>query len=399
MTNAPTRILLWSVKGSSEQYHGPGSFAYRLYSLADPRDVQVTLVHSSSDQPRLDLFHDQHYIPGGRGVLGTLAFLRRAVKWVRANARNYDVFHGLVAYHTTIQPAYEAHQLGLPAVVFIATHQHELADKPGLRSLLGWPRKRRQMIRELDGIIAMSRAIYEDLIEVGVAPRRIARIPMGVNTDRFRPLDDERQKSEIRRELGLAERPTLVFVGAIIRRKQPHLLVEAVGKLVHQKREIQLVIVGPWHEPDYQREILDLVRRDNLSEYVKFPGFTPQIERYHQASDMFALPALNEGMPAALVEAMSSGLACLGTPISGISDLIQDGVTGLIVQPTVDSVTQALTHYLDHPDQIREHGQRCRAQVLERYGANSVLNAYLELFRCVMAGRDACEASTLPEFH
>jgi glycosyltransferase involved in cell wall biosynthesis len=396
-SNHPMHVLLWSPKGSSEQYHGPGSFAYRMYSLADPQEAQVTLVHSKSQQPEIELFAQQHYIQGGGGLRGTLEFLHRAKRWLAAHAKSYDVFHGLTGYHLTIKPAYQAHQLGLPAVVFIATHGQELTDKPGVRRLLGWPRKRRQMIRELDGVIAMSTAIYDELIEFGVEPRRIARIPMGVNADRFRPASGALEKSALRRQLGLQDRPTLLFVGAIIHRKQPHLLVHAVERSLRQGLDCQLVLVGPADEPDYEREIIEWIRQMKLGEHVKLVGHTPQIELYFRAADLFALPALSEGMPAALLEAMSSGLPCLGTPISGISDLIQDGLNGRIVQPEVESLVKALTEYLRQPSMVAEHGQRGRAQIVEGYGAERVLRGYLDLFRCVMDGRDASDASTLPK--
>lgn len=392
--NQPLNILLWAPKGSSEAYHGPGSFAYRMYSLSNRQETQVTLVHGSANQPRLDLFREQHYIECPDGVLGRLAFLRKARQWVEANAANFDVLHGLIAYHQTVQPAFQAHQRGLPAVIFVATHGHELADKPGLRRWLGWPRKRRQMVSQLEGIIAMSTAIYDELIECGVDHSRIARIPMGVNTDRFRPAESVEERTELRRQLGLADRPTLIFVGALIRRKQPHLLLLALARLIREGLDCQLVLVGPPDEPDYEMELNEIIRKENLKDHVALVGFTQQIELYHRAADLFSLPAINEGMPAALVEAMSSGLPSLGTPISGISDLIHDGENGRIIRD-VDSLVEAWTDYLKNPGMIVEHGQRCRAEILETYSAETVLNAYLKLFRCVIDGRAACEASTL----
>ncbi len=393
----PIRVLLWSPKGSSEHYHGPGSFAYRLYSLAKPEDAQVTLLHGYSEQPRLELFEQQQYISHGSGILGRVNFLRRSTKWLTDHATDYDVFHGLTAYHSTVQPAHHAHNLGLPAIIFVATHGAELSDKPGIRQLLGWPQKRRRMLSELDGVVSMSRAIYGELVDAGVDPRKIARIPMGVNTDRFRPPTDANERSKLRQELGLRDRPTLLFVGAIIRRKRPHLLVNATRQLIEQGKDLQLVMVGPRDEPEYGNEIAETIEKHNLEEHVKMVGFTPSIEQYHRAADMFALPAWREGMPAALVEAMSSGLACLGTPISGISDLIDDGVTGAIVDPTEESIVAALSRYLEEPSLIMEHGQRSRAQIIDGFGADTVLRAYLQLFRCLMEGSDACDASTLPE--
>ena len=90
-------------------------------------------------------------------------FLWQSQRWLKRHLKDFDVLHGLAAYHYTMGPAHYAHQGGLPAVVFVAMHRDEFADKSGLKSLLGLPRRRRQMLRQIDGIIAMSRAICVEL--------------------------------------------------------------------------------------------------------------------------------------------------------------------------------------------------------------------------------------------
>jgi glycosyltransferase involved in cell wall biosynthesis len=112
---------------------------------------------------------------------------------------------------------------------------------------------------------------------------------------------------------------------------------------------------------------------------------------------LFVLPSEQEGMPAAMVEAMACGAPPLGTAISGVSDLIDDGKDGRIVEPTPESLADAFKYYFDSPELIRTHGERCRQKVLERYSANAVLAAYLNLFQLVRSGKDPCDASILPE--
>jgi glycosyltransferase involved in cell wall biosynthesis len=367
-----------------------------MYSLASPDDVQVTLVHQNPQQPRVDLFQAQHELRGGNGLLATVRFLRQSQRWLRQHAADYDVLHGLSGYHLTMQPAFQAHQLGLPAVVFMTSHGVELVDKPGLRGMLGWPRKRRQMAKHIEGLVAMSTAVYDELLSFGIDQRRIARIPMGVNTNRFRPVASPQARTELRQSLGLLDCPTLLFVGAIIRRKRPHLLVQSLADVRRQGHECQLVLVGPSSEPEYHDEIKQLINDLGIQEYVRHVNFTEQVELYHQAADLFALPSRIEGMPAAMVEAMACGLACLGTAISGISDLIESGTNGFLVEPTVESISEAWANYLKHPPLMAEHGAKSRERVMVSYDATSVLNAYLKLFRCVTSGQDAAEASILP---
>ena len=393
----PSKVLLWSINGSGEHYNGPGSFMYRMYSLADKSDVSVSLAHGYAEQEPLDLFTRQDYIGDWRGSWNLVKFLAKSRRFLRENKNEFDVMHSLNGFHPSVGPAGYAQQIGLPVVLFVTNHRDEFVDKPGLRGLLRLPAKRRQIIQTLSGIVAMSTDIYEELREYNVQRRRIARIPMGVNLERFKPVDDS-TKRQIREELGIKDRPTVVFAGTAVRRKRPLLLAQAIHRAVKSGTECQAYIVGPHSkEPDYVDEIKAYIAEHDLSEYVKLVSFTPDIERYHQAADLFALLSVQEGMPAAMVEAMACGAPPIGTNICGVRDLIDDGENGRIVEPNPESVADALKYYFDSPDTIRLHAERCRERVIERYSANAVLAAHLNLFRTIRAGGDPCDASILPE--
>ena len=107
------------------------------------------------------------------------------------------------------------------------------------------------MVTQISGLIAMSQAIYAELRSYDIPERKIARIPMGVDTSRFRPPSDAVERQALRRQFGWSDMPTLVFVGGITERKQPHLLIEAIGLLHKRGLKCQLAIVGPDQEPPY----------------------------------------------------------------------------------------------------------------------------------------------------
>lgn len=392
------RVLLWSTRGSGTHYNGPGSFAYRLYSLSSRDEAAVSLVHGYPDQEQDSLFEQQHYLGcSPSGSVGLVTFLAKAKRWLRENAGNFDVMHALNGFHATAVPAGFAQQLGLPVVLFVTNHRNEFVDKPGIRGILRLPAKRRRIIRQLSAMIAMSTDIYSELREYDVQRRRIARIPMGVNTERFSPIDESR-KRELRQELEIPDRPTIVFAGTVVRRKRPMLVAQAVEHAVRAGTDCQAYIVGPQtKEPEYAQQIKDYIVERKLDDRVKLVSFTPDIEKYHQAADLFVLPSEQEGMPAAMVEAMACGAPPLGTAISGVSDLIDDGEDGRIIEPTPESLADAFRYYFDDPTLIQLHSVRCREKVLERYSAQAVLAAYLKVFQIVRTGGDPCDASILPE--
>jgi len=390
--SAPTlRVLLWAPRGAGEHYNGPGSFAYRLYSTAPQQYFRITLVHGYRWQGNYSVFADQQLLSVLENAFHLPRFLWTARWWLSEHAREFDVFHGLSGYHATVSPAVQAERYGLPAVVFLANHRQELAHKPGVRGLLGLARRRREMIKRISAIIAMSQAIAEELLEYGVPEGKIARIPMGVNTDRFRPAATEAERAELRAALGWRDLPTVAFVGAITERKRPHLLVEAAALLKARGVECQVVFAGPPQQQGYVDVMMRRIDELGLRDHVVWMGMAENIDVVYRASDVFALPSAREGMPAALVEAMASGLPSVVTKISGTADLIQDGEDGRFVDPQPEEVADGINFFLTDPARRALAGARARAKVVARYSATAVLDAYRRLFLRLARGGDAAE--------
>lgn len=390
--SATIRVLLWSPKGAGLHYGGPGTSAFRLYSKSAPSRFDVTLVHGYPPQERYSLFSAQHLIYPMRPArpMDQWRFLRAASRWLRINAARFDVFHGLAGYQITVAPAFASLRLGLPSVVKLASHRADLADKPGWRGWLGAYRRRRRRIVQISGIIAISEAIAQELLEYGVPESKIARIPNGVDTDQFRPASDA-EKRDLRRQLGWRDMPTLLFVGGITKRKNPMVLVEACGLLRRRGVECQLAVVGPDHDPPYTAAIKARAAELGVADLVIWHGFTRDVAPLYRASDVYALPSSNEGMPNALLEAMASGLPSVATPISGITDLIRDGVTGRIAEANAEQIAEASAAYLRDETFARGHGEAARERIMARFSAYAVLDAHERLFRRVMTGGPAAE--------
>ena len=385
-SDSALRVLLWSPVGSGAHYHGPGLSAYRLYRSAAPGRFDVTLAHGWPDHATLDLFGEQHFLADMRG--GTLAqwrFIRAGCRWLDEHCHRFDVMHGLQGFHITVKPACHAKARGLPAVIKLATHKADLASKPGLKGLLKLPEKRRKMVSRLDAVIAISHAIVEELRGYGIADDKIVRIPNGVDTSRFGPADPS-AKSDLRRQLDLPDRPMVLFVGSIFPRKRPHLIVEAFSRIA---ADGQLVLVGPVQDEAYHRRILATIAEHGLTERVTVRDYTPSIEDYYRAADVYCLPSRAEGMPNSVLEAMASGLPAVCTAISGTTDLIDDGRCGRLIEPAVEPLAEALGDYLADPPLAARHGEQARRRIDEQYSTQAVLDEHERLFRRIMAGQPA----------
>lgn len=389
-----TRLLLWAPNGAGLHYSGPGMSAFRLLSKLQPTDaLDVTLAHGCAAQETSSTFSSQEFVaPINGSPVSQIDFVWRGCRWLSRQRGRFDVFYGLQAFDFTVLPAETAERIGIPAIVKVVQHKSDLADKSGWRSLLGRAKARREKIARLSGIVAISEAIRQELMSYRVPERKIACIPNGVDTDRFRPATTAMERDDARAELGLPGDTTILFVGAILPRKRPHLLVQALGQLRLAGLGAHLVLAGPVKDKHYAAAIKSSAQELGVEHQVTWTGFVRDMEPLYRAADIFALPSSNEGMPNALLEAMASALPSVITPIPGSVDLVRDGEEGIFADGTLPSVTSALSRYIRSPQLLAAHGTAARVRALSHFSARSILERHIELYKRVSAGGDAAES-------
>jgi glycosyltransferase involved in cell wall biosynthesis len=388
-----TRLLLWAPNGAGLHYSGPGMSAFRLLSKLKPTDeLDVTLAHGFAAQEVSRTFSSQELVaPINGSALSQIDFIWRGRRWLSRQRGRFDVFYGLQAFDFTVLPAETAERIGIPAIVKVVQHNSDLADKSGWRSWLGRAKARREKVARLSGIVAISDAIREELISYRVPDRKIACIPNGVDTDRFQPPATSMERNHARAELGLPDDATILFVGAIVPRKRPHLLVQALAELKSAGIDAHLILAGPIKDRRYGESIKSSAQELGIDHQVTWTGFVRDTEPLYKAADIFALLSSNEGMPNALLEAMASGLPSVITPIPGSVDLVRDGQEGIFTDGTLPSLTGALSQYIRSPQLLAAHGVAARGRALSHFSARSILERHVALYRRVAAGGDAAE--------
>ncbi|MBD2197358.1 MULTISPECIES: glycosyltransferase family 4 protein [Calothrix] len=129
-----------------------------------------------------------------------------------------------------------------------------------------------------------------------------------------------------------SQKVNFLFLGRIGERKGAFDLIAAFADIPEEKKQnAQLIIAGDGEG----QKARDLVKQLNLSEYITILDWVDEQQRDEllTKSDVFVLPSYNEGLPMALLEAMSWGLATIATPVGGIPELVIDRKNGLLVQP------------------------------------------------------------------
>jgi glycosyltransferase involved in cell wall biosynthesis len=122
---------------------------------------------------------------------------------------------------------------------------------------------------------------------------------------------------------------------------------------------------------------------------VFFVESTLAVDKYFRAADLFVLPSIREGLSIALLEAMSTGLACVATRLPGSTDtMIRDGVNGVLVAPDDrDGFTGAIRLLLDDRERAARFGSAARQTVVDRYSIQKTAPAWLSVYHEAVGAR------------
>jgi colanic acid/amylovoran biosynthesis glycosyltransferase len=213
---------------------------------------------------------------------------------------------------------------------------------------------------------------------------KFAVAPLGVDPEIFRP----------RPERAAGDPFQLLCVGRLVPAKGQHILLAAVDRLGKNGRRIKLRLVGDGPDrASLERE----VECRGLGDRVTFAGNVNQDEigRYYTEADAFVLASFAEGIPVVLMEAMAMEIPCVATMITGIPELIRDGIEGLLVMPSDDrALAHAIEQLIDDEALRRRLGQAGRRRVLDKYNLPDNLALLARLFRArLQEGQSGIQAA------
>ncbi|HTP30494.1 MAG TPA: glycosyltransferase family 4 protein [Anaeromyxobacteraceae bacterium] len=322
-----------------------------------------------------------------RGAAGSAAFIASALPTLRRLAPRLDLLHshqllsastiGLVAKVLT----------GLPLIV--NPHACGRIGDVGVLSASRLGRQRlRAIVTQADAFVAVSRTIRDELVGAGAPPEAIWHIANGVDTRRFFPASGEERRM-IRRVLGLPNpegEPLVLFGGRLAREKGVDVLLAAWPRIVAGVPRAQLCIVGGGDE---SRALREQARALGVQTSVSFLDGVEDLAAHARAADAAALPSRTEGMPVALLEAMSCALPVVATSVGGSAEVLDDGVTGRLV-PAEDpeALAEAIVHTLRDPDGASRRGRAARAYVLAHHDLDRVADRFLARYMA-LTGRAA----------
>jgi glycosyltransferase involved in cell wall biosynthesis len=230
-----------------------------------------------------------------------------------------------------------------------------------------------------DRILVSSPQVWQDVHRYDAAPpAKLQIIPYGI---RLEELDQDLTPADAKDRLGVSGF-CLGVVGRLEEQKGHRFLLEALPHLAREISDLNVLLIGDGRlREDLQRQVREL----KVEHRVNFLGTRRDLPLLFRAMDVFVQPSLWEGLPLALLMAMGAGLPPVATRVSGVMEVIEDGVNGRLASPGDSQALAAAIADLARQPHLREQmGDAARQTVAEHYSQPAMLKKlaalYLELY-------------------
>jgi glycosyltransferase involved in cell wall biosynthesis len=227
-----------------------------------------------------------------------------------------------------------------------------------------------------DTIITVSEGVRRYLISRGISGEKIIAVPTGINLKRFDPARTD--LADMRAHFGIPRDAFVIGIIAVLRNAKGHrFLLRAVKQLVPEFPRIKLLIAGTGPQ---EQNIRNLIRELGLENQVMMLGHQDDIPSLLKALDAFVLPAQEEALGTALIEATAMGVPVIATRVGGIPEVL--GEAGLLFEPEdVEALVNHLRTLIRSPELAARLRAQGAARARELYDENLMVRRTEELYR------------------
>ncbi len=172
----------------------------------------------------------------------------------------------------------------------------------------------------------------------------------------------------------------IAMIASMDRKEKGHLcFIEAAEIVLKEMQDVRFILIGDGHlRPNLEKYVNDR----KLNEYFTFKGKSTNLPEALKDIDMLVLPSESEGCSNALLEAMAMGIPAIATAVEGNLEVIEDGISGILVKPKdPSSIAHQILKLLDSPKRIRNLGIEARKRILQKFTLSNMVNNYTELYK------------------
>jgi len=325
---------------------------------------------------------------GGPYIGSTMRWMRDLSRWFATHKGSYDLIHCHQAKVNAWAGVRNAKRHGVPALVKLGSAGPNLDFYSLEKKKYLWGKwAAREVAQDMDRVIGISDEMERDLVAYGIEDARRVHIPNGVEVPAWAsPQRNSPEqgaiRSRIRQRLGLSDTDLMVlFVGRMEVQKNVDTLLKAFAPVADQAH---LVLLG---DGDLMQDHQELAAQLGLSGRCHFEGRVDTVPDYQAATDMFVLPAIAEGMSNALLEAMAAGALPVVSEVSGNTDLVDAGETGVLYNPPrdADALTRALRQAFElTPAQRATLCAAAHLKIRDHFSMDAVADRYVDLYKTIV---------------
>ncbi|WP_457750732.1 glycosyltransferase family 4 protein [Thermococcus sp.] len=250
----------------------------------------------------------------------------------------------------------------------------------------------RKNLDKIDTFVAVSSPVARDTRELlgkNLKDRHVLVLPNGIDVEKWRPPEPE-ERERARKHLGLKDEIVILYLGRMTERKQAHripfMLREALEISGIPRRKVRLIMVGSGP----MKSVLEKnLRTTGIGDITDLYGFMERgrLLPLYWASDIVLMPGILEAFPVVGLEAMATGRMVIGRNESGLSDMVVNGVTGLLAT-SEGEMAKSIAWALTNPELVRVMGEEGRKVVEEKFSWDVILSRLLEIYRFTLELRD-----------
>jgi len=271
-----------------------------------------------------------------------------------------------------------------PPILVHTFHGHVLRGYFSPASAAVFRALERTLARVTTRLVAVSPEVRDDLVGLGIAPaERFSVIRLGLDLE-SRVANAGEESGELRRLFGIPPGAFVVgWVGRMTAIKRVPDVLAAFARLRDRGIDARLCLVGDG--PD--RELVERRAREvGVTRHTLVLGYQREIGPYYSLFDVLLLTSGNEGTPAVAIEALAAGTPVVTTDVGGVSDVVADGLDGILVADgDIEAVAAALERLARDPELARRMGAAGARRVADRYRVERLVDDVDALYRELLA--------------
>lgn len=186
--------------------------------------------------------------------------------------------------------------------------------------------------------------------------------------------------SDIRKKLSIANNDAfLMTAGRLTEQKGHYYLIKAMQEVTLHFPNVKLLIFG---DGELKQTLNDLIKTYDLVENVSILTPTKEIIQIMASADIFVVPSLWEGLPMALLEAMAVGMPVVASNVTGINEIIKDGVNGVLVEAKNEKgLSESIIKLIKNEEFRKNISNNARKTVIERFTLEKMVESYEYLYK------------------